>query len=154
MRKIKLTKGQHTIVDDEDFDYLNQWSWHLATGGYAMRSTHTGSAKNGTRKKIHLWMHRIINGTPSDLFTDHINRNRLDNRKSNLRTVTKRQNQLNRGKQKNNTSGYKGVYRHTSNNKWIAQIKTAEKVKNLGSFDDVNDAIKARKEAERLYHAI
>lgn len=152
MKKIILTKGAYTLVDDEDFEYLNQWKWYLSSKGYAMRGTHVGSSKDGSRKTIHLRMHRIINNTPEGLQTDHINRDKLDNRKENLRSVTNRQNQLNRSVQKNNTSGHNGVYWHKLNRKWVAFIKTNEKVKYIASFENIEDAIKAREEAEKIYH--
>lgn len=154
MKRIKLTKGKYALVDDEDFDYLNQWKWHLSSKGYAMRGTHIGSVKNGTRKAVRFRMHRILDKTPDGFQTDHINRDKLDNRKSNLRTVTNRQNHFNMPLQKNNTSGHKGVYWNKANRKWQAYIKSTEKILYLGCFSDIKDAIRARRKAEKIHHAI
>jgi len=85
MQKIELTKGQFTLVDDEDFNYLNQWKWHISTKGYALRCIWIGSGHKN-RKGINIYMHGEVNKTPKGYQTDHINRNKLDNRKSNLRT--------------------------------------------------------------------
>ena len=94
-------------------------------------------------------MHRVINNTPDDMQTDHINRNKLDNRKKNLRTVTTQQNQRNTNLSKNNTSGYIGVYLNKRVNKWMAYIWVNYKQIHLGYFKDIEDAIEVRKQAER-----
>jgi hypothetical protein len=153
MKKIKLTKGFEAIVDDEDFEYLSQWKWHISTNGYAMRKEHIHIAKNKYGHKI-FRMHRVINNTPDDLFTDHINRDKLDNRRVNLRTVNKSQNGLNVGVGSANTSGYKGVYWDKFNNKWRAEIKVLGKKKCLGRYADISGAWLARRLGERLYAKI
>lgn len=72
MKEIPLTKGKTTIVDDEDYEYLNQFKWHLLTSGiYAARKF----------KGQRLLMHRVIMSPENDLVVDHINHNGLDNRK-------------------------------------------------------------------------
>ncbi|MFA5396856.1 MAG: AP2 domain-containing protein [Methanogenium sp.] len=150
MKKIKLTKGRFTLVDDKDFEFLNQWKWHLSTSGYAVRNIHVRIGINKyTRCRV--WMHRMLNKTPDELFTDHINRNKLDNRKCNLRSVTKSVNSFNRDKNKNNKSGTKGVYFDSWSNKWRAEIKKDGKKFTLGRFISIKDAIKARLKAEKIY---
>jgi len=139
MKKIKLTKNRYALVDAEDFDYLSQWKWQYGLVGYAYRSLD---------KKTKVYMHRCINKTPKGKFTDHINRDKLDNRKTNLRTVTGMENGRNRGKNKNNTSGYKGVSWDKSKKSWLAHIKVNYKLLFLGRFKDIKDAIKARKNGE------
>ena len=84
---------------------------------------------------------------PSD-HTDHINGSRSDNRFSNLRKATARQNCSNTGPQTNNTSGVKGVYWSRIRRKWVAQIGANRRVLNLGGFDRLEDAVAARKQAE------
>lgn len=101
-----------------------------------------------------IFMHRIINNTPEGMFTDHINRNKLDNRKENLRTVTEKQNKYNRPVQKNNSSGYAGVHFDKNKKKWCASISINNKTKYLGRYINKEDAIFHRKLAERLYYAI
>lgn len=141
------------IVDDELFDELSKYSWHLEPQGYAARTEHLGRAgcerlSNGKFKyssRKH-YMHRQILGTPTDMQADHINRDRLDNRLSNLRNVTPLQNALNRGRQSNNSSGVTGVSMHIGG-KWRVYFMK----KHLGLFTDMNDAIRVRKEAENNY---
>ena len=143
MKKIKLTQGKHTIIDDIDFIKLSNKKWYFSHG-YAMRDSSNGR----------IYMHRLINNTKIGLDTDHINRNTLDNRRKNLRSVTRSQNQINRATQKNNTSGYKGITWNKKRKKWQAQILINNKYINLGCFIKIKDAIIIRKNAELIYHSI
>ena len=152
MKRIKLTKGKYAIVDDEDFDSMNQKSWHFSTKGYACAGTHTGSAVNGTRRTVRFFMHRLINKTPDGLQTDHINRNKLDNRRSNLRTVTNQQNHFNMPLSRNNATGCKGVYWFKRDKNWQSQITVGAKRIHLGYFINFKDAVSARKRAELKYY--
>ena len=152
MRKIKLTQGKYALVDNEDFEWLSQWKW-VFNNGYAVVSRYIGGgSKNAKRATI--YMHRLINKTPSGFETDHINRNKLDNRKENLRIASKNLNSINRGLRKDNTSGYKGVGWEKRRKKWYASIMINQKSKTLGCFNNIQDAIFIRQEAERKYHAI
>lgn len=153
MKKIKLTQGKYALVDDEDYPILNQFKWHLSGGGYAVRSQHIKLGVNQYKNK-HVRMHRLINKTPKDLQTDHINGNKLDNRRCNLRSVNASINGMNRGKTKKNTSGYKGVYWDTWSSKWKAEIKVNYKKISLGRYSNIKQAVKARKLGEQKYHAI
>lgn len=141
MSKIRLTgkygKGKYAIVDDGDFEWLNQWKWYLHTG-YPARKP------NGNM----IFMHRLINKTPKGMNTDHINRNPLDNRRNNLRNADKSLNGHNRGAQTNNTSGYKGVHFHTASGLWVAQIKCREK-RIVKYFNNIIDAVYCRKLLEK-----
>ena len=97
-------------------------------------------------------MHNIIMGEPENgCFYDHINHIVYDNRKSNLRLVTNQQNCCNQSLRVNNTSGYTGVSYNKDKNKWTAVLTYKYKDYYLGSFDDKNDAIAARKDAEIKY---
>lgn len=138
MKYIKLTKGKKTIVDDVDFEYLNQWKWHCSSEGYALRR----AKKSGKNQFIR--MHRLINETPIGKDTDHINHDRLDNRRENLRTVTRQMNNFNRKPELQ-----QGVCFHKKANKWMARIKLNGKEKYLGLFDNIDDALLARKNAEK-----
>ena len=142
MAEIKLTKGKVTIIDDEDFDYLNQWKWYY-NSGYAVR---------GFPKRI--LMHRLINKTPIYLETDHINRNKLDNRKSNLRNVTSQENNFNTTIRKDNTSGIKGVWWHDKIKRWRVQLNISGIRLYFGSYTNLSEAISVRKDVEKIYHAI
>jgi hypothetical protein len=138
MKKISLTRGKFALVDDEDYEYLSQWNWFCLNKGYAVRSVADGKGK----QKL-LLMHRLINNTPQGLYTDHISQNRLDNRRENLRSVTRSQNGMNRTRYKNSASKYKGVSGPTSSGKWRATIKQDNKYAHLGTFLNEKDAAKA-----------
>lgn len=145
-KQISLTRGQVALVDDEDFDYLNQWKWCVDSYGYAVR-TH-GKRPN----RFTMWMHRLIMNTPKGMDTDHINGNRLDNRKSNLRVCNRSQNKCNVTKHKDNKSGYKGVSWFTRNKKWQAQIMIEGKTLFLGYYDTPEDAAVAYNKAAVEQH--
>ena len=104
-QSILLTKGQYALVDDADFADLTQWRWRLNSKGYAIRRAILDG--NATL----LCMHREIMNAQPGQFVDHIDRNRLNNTRANLRFVTQQQNLMNRRLGRNNTSGYKGVVR-------------------------------------------
>lgn len=141
----KHARGRSVVVDDEDYNYLSQWTWFVTKkgNGYPARTKHN---KNKPDKTI--FMHRIINKTPEGKQTDHINRNKLDNRKENLRTVNNTMNQINKGLQKNNVSGYPGVSKRP-NGKWWARLYYNGKMFSLGCYEKIQDAVEARKVAER-----
>jgi len=149
MARIKLTQGKFAIVDKEDFEWLNQWKWNYEHG-YARRISFSNKNSKGTK----IYMHRLINNTPEGMQTDHINRNKLDNKRKNLRTVTSSQNHINRPAQRNNSNGYKGVYRDKRRNLWFSSITRDYKSHYLGGFKNIEEAILARKKGEILYHAI
>jgi len=100
---ILLPGWRYTIVDAEDFDRLCAYRWNYHEGGYAYRLVVANGARHSLR------MHRAILGVKEGVEVDHINGNRLDNRKANLRPCTRSQNQQNRHKTKPHTSVYKGV---------------------------------------------
>ena len=105
------------------------------------------------RQLAHRYAWIYVNGDiPKGLQIDHINRNKSDNCISNLRLATIGQNQHNRDKSKNNTSGYKGIVWDKSRNKWRAQIKINNKVINLGRFILLDDAQNAYEIASKKYH--
>lgn len=93
----------------------------------------------------------IFFGTWPDGEIDHINGNRTDNRIKNLRAVSSSENSKNSSVPRTNTSGVVGVYWNTRDARWLAQIKVSRKQIYLGQFRDFDDAVKARKEAEKKY---
>jgi hypothetical protein len=95
------------------------------------------------------WLH-TYGVWPKDQI-DHINRNRSDNRVSNLREVTNKQNLQNAGKYSHNTSGHPGAYWDKQRSKWQAKIAHNRKQLHLGHFATIEEAIAARKAAEKLY---
>ena len=122
------------IVDDSDYEYVSRFRWALHPKGYAQRTVAAG-LKHRT-----VLMHREIMNTPKGLQTDHVNLNKLDNRKSNLRVCTSSENKQNQRAYANNKSGYKGVSWNANKKKWTAQIKAGGRVRNLGSFLALEDA--------------
>lgn len=99
----KRGKGKSAIVDADMHEILSQWRWHLHVEGYASR----GERRDGKLKSI--LMHRSIAETPVGMWTDHINHNRLDNRRKNLRACTAQENQCNQSLQVGCSSVFKGV---------------------------------------------
>lgn len=142
MKELVLTKGKVALIDDEDFEYLSQWKWSF-DGRYAVR----GQKINGKRKTIRL--HSFLMQTPIGMDTDHINGDKLDNRKSNLRICTKSENMFNRKIQKNNKSGHVGVFFNKKHKKWQSTIKKNGKNIYLGLFYDFGDAVEAYKNKAR-----
>lgn len=131
VKEIPLGGGFATIVDDEDFAELSKFKWNFhrdVNTVYAIRANNK-SYPGPPRAQ----MHRLITGAPDGVLVDHINRNGLDNRRCNLRFVNRNQNQANRGKQKNNTSGFKGVTYRKSRGVFYAQIKVRRRMIYLGS---------------------
>lgn len=114
-KELTLSKGKATaLVDDEDFAMLCHRTWTYSPLGYAYTRT------TSNYKSTCFYLHRVIMGAKKGEIVDHINGDKLDNRRANLRVGTQRQNLANTGMSKNNTSGYKGVIRQK--NKWVAQI--------------------------------
>ena len=134
MKIIKLTHSKKAIVDDEDFEYLNKWKWHF-DGHYARRRDYKPN------KLIR--MHTQIIKIPLGKETDHKNGNKLDNRKENLRIASRSENLMNKSMQKNNTSGFRGVYWSKIVSKWMAYIKKNGKRYHLGYYINIYDAAKA-----------
>ncbi|UWF83747.1 MAG: zinc-binding loop region of homing endonuclease [Bacteriophage sp.] len=122
------------IIDTEDLSKVKNIKWKLSSSGYAMNTPkYKGSNKHMT--------HVIMEIEEKDVFIDHINHNKLDNRKSNLRIVTKSQNQMN--------VNYKGVSL-TKDNKYYAHIKINQKMLNLGTYIYEEEAYWARWYAEKI----
>ena len=130
-------KGEPFYFDLEDYDKIKNYCWRIDCNGYVI------TKKEGIR------LHKLLLDDAETI--DHINHKRHDNRKCNLRKATYSQNGMNRSITKRNTSGVKGVSWYKSRNKWIAYISFNKRFINLGYFDNFNDAVKTRKEAEEKY---
>lgn len=140
MKQIPLTQGKFAMVDDEDYEWLSKWKWcyqKTKKDGYAIR----GGIRNG--KQYTIAIHRVILNPNIGEDIDHINRNRLDNRRENLRICTRKENTRNRGLDRDSMSGFKGVYWHKRVKKWCAHIKVNYKDISLGYFIEKVDAAKA-----------
>jgi|SRR3972149_10393518 len=144
IKQIPLTEDKVAIVDNKDYLALSKYKWHFSHG-YAKRM----GKENGRNKAI--YMHRVIFGIAQGKDIDHINGDRLDNRKSNLRLATDSQNQANSRIRVDNTSGYKGVAKCTNKKKWFAQIQVNKKQIFLGRFSDIKDAVLAYNDAAIFY---
>ena len=138
-----------TKVDDDIFNLLNQWKWHKMSNGYCARAI----SKNGKIKFI--LMHRYITKATKGLEVDHINRNKLDNQKSNLRLVSSAENKVAIPMLKTNTSGLKGVTWDKRAKKWKAQISFNNKNRFIGNFDiKIEAGIAYNKVARQLFGEI
>ena len=143
MRRLKISgktgKGKYAEVDDEDYLSLKNYRWHLVGGRYIARGIMTDG------KQTRLYLHHAILGKKEGMDVDHINGNKLDNTRKNLRFVTHHQNTLNRKTPSNNTTGYRGVTYHKKDKKYQAAISKKGKTVYLGQF-------KTSKEASLIYN--
>jgi hypothetical protein len=140
MKVIKLTRNKQALVDDEDFDKLSKYKWtaclkrknpdKLYELWVAVRGIKSDKTKTG---RTNINMHQMIMGFPAKQI-DHINHNSLDNRQCNLRLVTPTENAANKRKQKNNKSGYRGVWFDKDLKKFRAAIRPHNKTIHLGCF--------------------
>ena len=127
------------ICDVDDWKKAKQYAWSKCSHGYP-------TANIGGRK---IRFHKIVLNAKEGMIIDHINGNKLDNRKENLRVVTYSLNSFNRNSCMRNTSGKVGVSR--CRGKWKATICINREIINLGYFDDFNDAVQIRQNAEEKY---
>jgi hypothetical protein len=133
-KEIRLTQGKVALVDDADFDWLNQFKWCAhrdCNTFYAKRAAPTVNGKRGV-----LYMHALLVGKGCD----HKDGNGLNNQRNNLRPATTQQNNWNRGAHKNSTSPFNGVSWNKSSNKWQAHIGFNGKKQHLGYFHDEVEA--------------
>ena len=154
MREIPLTQGKVAIVDDADYERINQFKWHAVFDGYNWYASRKIDTPNGRRC---FRMHNAIAPPPPGCKWDHDDRNGLNNQRENLRLSTHTQNMRNSFHSRSNRSGFKGVSWKKKLNKWVAQIQTGKTatshgVKYLGLFTDKVQAALAYDEAAILYH--
>ena|ERR1035437_231983 len=146
-QQIPLTKGKFALVDNEDFEKANQFKWFFSNSGYAM----VHKKYYHSRKQYTIHLSRLIINAPEDKEVDHINGNKLDNRKANLRIATRSQNAMNSKIAKSNTSGYKGVSWFKRDSKWRADIRINYKSIFLGLFTNKKDAVQSYNQAAKQY---
>ena len=123
--------------DLEDYDKINLHYWSMDNNGYPQKS-------DGVR------VHNLVLGKRDGFIIDHINGDKLNNRKTNLRFATHKENMINRKISKNNTTGYIGVY-ISKKMEYKSRIGVDRKTIQLGTFDNIEEAIKARLKAELKY---
>lgn len=134
--EVNLQNGGVAIVDDQDWPLVSQYSWRLHRRlGYAM----TSQWRDGKAQTI--YMHRLINATPPGWITDHIDRDGLNNRRENLRTVNHSQNALNCKLHSSNSSGFRGVQK--TRRRWRATLIYNGVREHLGVFDTPHQASEA-----------
>lgn len=141
-RYIALTQDQFALVDAADYEWLNQWKW-CAKWSNCTRSYY--AVRNGAKHET-IIMHRVILGLVSGdgVKGDHKDHDTLNNRRSNLRPCSQRQNIQHQRRRSNNTSGYKGVYFCKPLSKWAAMIQTEiTGSRHLGYFYDAIIAARA-----------
>ena len=135
MKEIHLTKSKIAKIDAEDYDSISKHKWHTHPLGYA--STSIGGRKN----QKSLLMHRLIMDAQKGDIVDHINGDKLDNRKSNLRICNQSNNIGNSRIRKDNTTGYKGVTRSAFvDGNYVSRIYYKGKHIHLGVFNNPHDA--------------
>ena len=146
-KQIELTQGLFALVDNKLYDWLNQWKWHAYARGHTY---YVARNQYNNKTRTHVSMHRLISGLSRNdgKEVDHVNRNGLDNRKSNLRVVSHLINMRNHGTHIVNKSGHNGVYKNPKSGKWCACISVYSRNIHLGSYRLIEDAIEARRQGE------
>ena len=134
--------GIDVVIDSEDLEKIQTRAWQNSGNNYFKTNY----------KNKNLYLHRFIMGEPEGFAIDHINHNKLDNRKSNLRICTRAENQWNRGLQKNNSSGYKGITFNKTKGKWQSYIKHNKKNVFVGHFNTPEEAYAAYCKAAKELH--
>lgn len=148
MKRIPLTQGKFALVDDADFNWLNQWKWCVFFNGHSWRAVRV------VRKKT-IYMSRFMVDAPQGKLVDHHNHDTLDNQRHNLRICSCTQNNANQIIRNYTISKYKGVYwdkTRQRNKRWSANIKKEGKVCRLGRYLTEIEAAKAYdKKAKELF---
>lgn len=150
------SKGEEFWFDKEDYDLIKDFCWHYGTGGYLV-----ATPKKSDSKRNNIQFHRLVMGVLdkdwNDVIVDHVKHGTMselkyDNRKQNLRLATRSENNRNAHTRKDNTSGVKGVMFNPKTGTWTASIYVDKESIWLGTFDDFECAVNARKEAQKQYH--
>lgn len=137
------------LVDPEDKWLLSRWSWSV--NRYVVRSMWVKKPNGGWRHTSQ-YLHKVICPAPKGFVTDHINGDRLDNRKENLRVCTQKNNTWNARPRKDNKLGVKGVVWREKSKDYVAYINVDKKRISLKTHKTLESAVAARKAAEAKYH--
>lgn len=150
MKEIPLTQGYKALVDDEDYEFLNQRKWQAVVKPHTVYARRHFVVDGKERTE---WMHRVILGiTDPDIHADHRDLDGLNNQRENLRACTKADNNRNQGPRKGCTSEYKGVGWLKRDRKWWSKIRIGDNVINLGKYTNEIDAAMAYNEkAKELF---
>lgn len=150
MKEIVLASGDLTQVSDEDFDFLNRWSWSLS-GSRGKPYPSRRERKTGCILMHHVIVERMSLVIPPGYEPDHKDRNPSNNQRDNLRVITLSQNRHNTDTQHNNTSGVRGVNFNYKINRWQARISVRSNRMHLGYFLTFEAAVEAREKAEKRF---
>jgi hypothetical protein len=137
--------NKNFYFDKDDFEKIKSYYWRIDYWGYVITSIRIKG------ETTHIKLHKLISNTDKTKHIDHIDGNKTNNRKSNLRFANNQQNAMNIKMFSHNTSGFKGVIWCKDRSKWRAQIKLNQKHMHLGYYSNKEDAIEARIEAEHKY---
>lgn len=141
-----IDDNNNFCIDMEDYETVKNYCWRIGLRGYIV-----ANSRNGLNKTV--WLHRIImNVDDENIFVDHKNWDKTNNRKSNLRKATKSENNTNIKRKKNNTTGYTGVTINRRTGNYIARISKNNKRIYLGTFSSFEDAVIARHKEELEMH--
>ena len=149
MKEIQLTQGQVALVDDEDYERVNQFKWHARWNKHTKSFYAVRNVGKFPNQKV-VYLARSIMNTPENMLCDHKNNNSLDNQKHNLRNVTISQNNMNARLRKDNKTGFKGIC--LVHGKYLVQVWCNNKRIIQERFDNLEEAIAARDEAMNKYH--
>ena len=151
MKLIPLTKGYSAMVDDADFEWLNQWKWHASAGQNTMYASRRIKGDGANRAVV--LMHRQILGlTDPKVLGEHADGNGLNNQRGNIRPCSRSQNMMNRGSVKGSRSRYKGVSWNKPLKKWDAGITANGRGRHIGCFDNEEDAARAYNQLAKSLH--
>ena len=139
---ISLTQGRHAIASAEDYEAIIKYEWRYNNNGYAIQA----------KSPNPIGMHHVVLPRMNGMVHDHINHNKLDNRRENLRICTHAENARYRRKRRGSVSKYKGVCFNKPQGKWQAKIWVDGKNKHLGSFTCEIAAARAYDAAARHYY--
>ena len=167
MKTIKLTKNKFAVVSDEDYEYLSNFKWCFYSGGYACRKIYP--PRISPYKATLILMHREIlerklgYSIPEGMWCDHIDGNKLNNTRENLRLATPQQNNANRSRTRS-ASGFRGVCKQVVKSKrkdgtlhikeyWVATIyhpTTKHRIQKSFPYNDLGKIDAANWEHEKL----
>jgi hypothetical protein len=147
---VPLTKKQYAIVDADIYKWIMQVNW-CVQWNHSTKSFYAATQIEGKygRKQMAAFMHDFIGRPANGLEMDHKNRDTLDNRRSNLREGTHKQNVANSGPRNTNKCGFKGVY--TARGRWYSTIRVDSKSISLGGYGSAKEAAIAYDEAALRY---
>jgi hypothetical protein len=147
MKEVEVRHGLVALIDDEDWEAVSVHDWRaMFSNGrpyaYSLPRKYFGSHR--------LSMHRLIMQPMVGVEVDHVSGDTLDNRRANLRVASHAENMRNRKTHRNNTSGFKGVYR--AGERWRAQLCIDSKNVCIGRFDTAREAAEAYDRSARLHY--